>query len=168
MKAKRWARPALPTTTAVEARLLPELAPRLERLADDAWALAQRAPSVAADPALVAEAGRLLAAVRRLRCREPGYRLLPQSFPAGIRLHALALSLRQLQAATTRFTARRQPAAGHGVDEAIDDINRLNALVLRSIASDIAERLKLELPADLQPPAKHPDNKVIPAPLYPR
>lgn len=168
MKAKRWARPPLPTTTAVEARLLPELAPRLERLAEDAWALAQRAPSVPADPALVSEAGRLLAALRRLLCREPGYRLLPQNFPAGIRLHALALSLRQLQAATNRFTARREPAAGNQVDDEIDGINRLTALVLRDIASGIAERRDLALPADLQPPAKHDDNKVIPAPLYPR
>jgi hypothetical protein len=152
---------ARPTTTAVEARLLPELLPRLERLAEDAWVLAQRAPALGADPALVAEAGRLLAAVRRLLCREPGHRLLPRSFPPGIRLHALALSLRQLQTAADRFVARRNP--GPGTAEEIEAASRLTALLLRDMAGSLAARRNLALPADLRG-ARGKGRRAVPPP----
>jgi hypothetical protein len=153
--------PPLPTTTAVEATLLAELAPRLERLAEDVWVLAQRAPGLAAEPALLGEAGRLLAAVRRLLCREPGHRLLPRNFPPGIGLAALALSLRQLQAAVARFVARREPGPGTG--ETIEATNRITALLLRHVAGEIAQRRGLALPADPLAGAKE-TKKTIPAP----
>jgi len=126
------------TTTAIEAKLLAELAPRLERLAGDVWVLAQRAPQLVAEPALLGEAGRLLAAARRLLCREPGRRLLPKSFPPGIGLAALALSLRQVEAATQRFVARRAP--GTSTTEAIAETNRLIAGLLHDTAGRLARR----------------------------
>ena len=142
----RRARPPLPTTTAVETALLAELAPRLDRLADDVWVLAQRAPGLVADPALLGEAGRLLGAVRRLLCREPGHRLLPRSFPPGIGLAALALSLRQLQTAAARCLARREPGPSAG--ETIEATNRLIALVLSDMAGTLARRRGVALPGE--------------------
>jgi len=50
------------------------------------------------------------------------------------------VSLRQLQAATARFVARRRPDPGPGTGEAIDATNRLIALVLRDMAEKLAER----------------------------
>lgn len=156
---KRWAAEPRPTTTAVEARLLPALAPQFARLGDDTWALAQRNPALVADPALVAQAGRLLATGRRLLWREPGHRLLPQSIPAGIGLAALALLLRQLQAGIARYEARRAPPEPRSIDDDIDDINRLSALVLSDMAGTLAVNRGIELPGDLGRRRK----KLIPA-----
>ena len=83
---RRFAKPPLPTTTAYEARLLRELAPLLDRLADDTWTLAQRHPALAAPPSLTAEAGRLLGVARRLLSRAPGHRLLPLTLPPDVTL----------------------------------------------------------------------------------
>src|SRR5690606_14744651 len=124
---------------------------RLEPLADDTWALAQRSPTLVADPALVGAAGRLLSAGRRLLCREPGYRLLPESLAPGIRLHALALALRQLQAAMAPLVARHAPPPPRSTADEIDDITRLEALILRGTAAKAAERFAVALPPDLRP-----------------
>jgi hypothetical protein len=163
---KRWARTPRPITTAFEARLLADLAPRLEQFAADTWVLAQRAPSLAADPALLGEANRLLAAARRLLSREPGHRLLPRPCAPGTGLAALALTLRQIEAAIGRFVARRQPPE-RDIDDEIDAINQITALVLRDIAGDLAERRDLALPAGLQPLERASEKKLIPAPWHP-
>lgn len=160
---KRWGAEPRPITTAVEARLLADLAPRLERLAADTWVLAQRSPSLAADPSLLGEANRLLAGARRLLSREPGHRLLPGPCGAGTGMSALALILRQFEAAIARFVARRQRPE-RGVADDVDAANQILALMLRDIAGSLAERRDLALPAGLQPPERRREEKVIPAP----
>jgi len=146
------------------------LVPRIERLADDAWVLAQRAPTLVADPALVAEAGQLLGVLRRMLCSEPGHRLLPKSFAPGIGLHALALSLRQLQAATALFVARRQSGPTRQTADEIDDINRIIALALRGIANRVAAQQEVALPPELRaatPPSPPPPPRGEPPPPRP-
>lgn len=146
---RRFAKPPLPTT-ADEARLLRALAPLLDRLADDTWTLAQRHPARAAPHSLIAEAGRLLGVARRLLSREPGHRLLPLNLPPAVTLSALALSLRQVQAALAPVVARHAPPAPRTLADEIDDIARLEALVLRGFATSLAESKNITLPAELR------------------
>lgn len=154
---RRFARTPHPTTTAYEARLLRELAPLLDRLADDTWTLAQRHPALAAPHSLTAEAGRLLGVARRLLSREPGHRLLPLTLPPVTTLSALALSLRQVQAALAAVLARHAPPAPRTLADEIGDIARLEALVLRGFATNLAESKNITLPAALRPtPAPPP------------
>ncbi|WP_421759257.1 hypothetical protein [Devosia sp.] len=153
---RRFAKPPHPTTTADETRLLRELAPLLDRLADDTWTLAQRHPARAAPPSLTAEAGRLLGVVRRLLSREPGHRLLPLTLPPVTTLSALALSLRQAQAALAPVIARHAPPAPRTLADEIDDIARLEALVLRGFATNLAESHKIPVPAALRPAPSPP------------
>jgi len=140
------------------------LMPLLKQFADDTWQLAQKSPALPADPAAVAAAARLLAALRRLLRREPGFRLLPETFAPGIRLHALALGLRQLQVGLERFEARDAPRSS---TEEIDSIHRLEALFLRDITVRALEQRDIELPPDLQSlhnsRRARPAKEVIPA-----
>lgn len=140
---------------------------RLEQLADDTWLLAQRSPALPADPELVRAATRLLEAQRRLPGHEPGDSLLPTGFAPGIRLHALAVALRHMQAALAPRYARSLPSPRTTGDE-IDDITRLQALILKGLAESTAERLQIKLPPELAP-AREPEPPPPPgAPPRPR
>jgi hypothetical protein len=150
------------------ARLLAVLKPRLDRLADDAWLLARRAPALAADPALVAASAALLAELRRLLRHEPGAHLLPkEGFAGPIGLNALALALRQLQAGLALFVARHAPPGRSTADE-LDDITRMSALFLRDIAGRAMAQRHIALPPDLRPapapPPPAPPRNKPPAP----
>jgi len=147
----RWSCLPAPTRPAAErpATLLPPLA----QLAGDTWLLAQKSPALPADPALLDTAGRLLAPLRRLG---PDLRRVPQSFAPGIRLHALAVALRQAEAALARHIARDAPPPRTAADE-IDDITRLQALILRGLTSDLAERHAIRLPPELRPDRPPPE-----------
>jgi hypothetical protein len=133
------------------------LLPSLEQLAADSWLLAQKSPSLPADPALVAAATRLLARLRRLG---PERRLVPDLAP-GIRLHALAVALRQAHAALVRHLARQTPPPRSTEDE-LDDITHLEALILRGFATTLAERNDIKLPPELQPAPPPPPEPAAP------
>lgn len=138
----------LPTPPDPPATSAATLLPPLAQLADDTWLLAQKSPALPADPALLDTAGRLLAPLRRLG---PDLRLVPPSFAPGIRLHALALALRQAQAALVRHLARHAPPPPRTAAEELDDITRLQALILRNLTSSVAERRAIRLPPELRP-----------------
>jgi hypothetical protein len=156
-------RPSLPVPAAADpaARLLLPL----EQLAADTWLLAQKSPALPADPALLEAANRLLPSLRRLG---PERRLVPRSFAPGIRLHALALELRQLHAALDRHLARRAPPPPRSTDDEIDDITRLQALILRGLTSNVAERHNIKLPPDLRPETPPPEPPAPGQPPAPR
>jgi hypothetical protein len=148
----RWS--YLPAPTRPAAELAATLLPPLEQLAADTWLLAQKSPALPADPALVEAAGRLLAPLRRLG---PDLRLVPSSFAPGIRLHALALALRQAEAALARHITRDAPPPPRTAADEIDDITRLQALILRGLTSDVAERHAIRLPPELRPDPPPPE-----------
>lgn len=139
-----------PPTTVQQAALCILLRPRIEQLADDVWALAQKSPALGADPALVALAAALLADLCRMLRDEPGVHLLPQGFPPGIGLHALALGLRAMQRALAIYIARRRPFAG---GEAKSDFATLSAMLYeltRDALERIAENRNVTLPPALR------------------
>ncbi len=159
---RRYAKQPEPTPTDDAPEPLHELAPLLDRLAEDSWTLAQRHPALPAPQSLIAEAERLLGVARRLLRRAPGHRLLPLHLPpalAGARLtlSALALALRQAQAALAPLVARHTPPPPRTVADEIDDITRLQALLVRRFTTDYAERNDVALPEELRPaPAPPP------------
>jgi hypothetical protein len=146
----RYHRPS-PTTPTPEAHLCGLLAPHLTQLAGDAWVLAQRSPALVADPALLGAAERLRALQCRLFRHDAARRLLPDRFAPGLTLHALALGLRQMQAALAPLLARLAPPREPDASDVIDDIAHLEALILRGFGLDLAERTGVALPPGLRP-----------------
>jgi hypothetical protein len=142
-----------PPTTEQQAALCILLRPRIEQLADDVWALAQKSPALAADPALVALAAAQLADLRRILRGEPGVHLLPPPFAPGISLHALALGLRAMQRALAVFLARRRPFAGGEAPP--PDISTLNAMLLE-LTRDAIERIARNRGVTLSPALQRP------------
>ncbi len=142
------------------------LAPRIEAMADDVWELARKSPGLAADPALVADAARLLRRVHRLLQGEPGRQLLPARLAPGLRLHALGIGLRQMQLAVAQCLARRAAIAvpPRSLDDEIGDINRMTAIYLRDLMTGLIDRRQIELPPDLRIPAPPPPPGAPPAP----
>jgi hypothetical protein len=166
---RRFRPPENPDATALaEQRACAVLAPRLFQLADDTWALAQRSPALAADPALVRAADHLLAGARRLLAQDPGRRLLPDDFGSGITFHALALALRQVQTALAPVVERHAPPRPRTTADELDDIARLEALVLRGFATNLAERHDIALPDALRPAPPPPPPPAPGRPPAPR
>jgi hypothetical protein len=121
--------------------------------------LAQKSPALPADPALVEAVNRLLLPLGRLG---PASRRAPQNFAPGIRLHALAVALRQAHAAVVQDLARYAPPPPRSIDDELDDITRLEALILRGFATSMAGRNDIKLPADLRPEAPPPPEPAAP------
>jgi hypothetical protein len=100
-----------------------------------------------ADPFLVATVNRLLERLRPLLRSEPGLALVPRAITPGIRLHALALALRQLQAGLDEIARRHQPLS---TEDEIDAVLRLEAHFLRDITVAALEEREVPLPRDLK------------------
>jgi len=162
LRGHHWFPPVRPPAGSPDAGTL---LPPLEQLAADTWLLAQKSPALPADPALVGAANRLLVPLRRLG---PESRLVPQTFAPRIRLHALALELRQLHAALARHLARHGPPPPRSIDDEIDDIARLQALILRGLTSSVAERNSVKLPPELRPDTPPPESPEPGRPPAPR
>lgn len=152
-----------PPITEEQAALCLLLRPRLEQLSADVWALAQKSPALAADPALVGLCAAQLADLRRLLRGEPGLHLLPQGFAPGIGLSALALGLRAGERALALFLARRQPEP----DEASSDFETLSAILIeltRDTLERIAANRDVTLPPQLRRSRPEDDTEAEPAP----
>ena len=156
-----------PTTNPVQAGLAALLVPRVKVMAADVWELARRSPGLEADPALVAEVLGLLRALNRMLLGEPGRHLVTIRLRPGIRLHALALLLRQMEAAAENFLARRAPPPGPTLAEDLNDMNRMTGALMRDILDRIVEYKKVEPPPGLRTPMPPPPEPPPGRPPYP-
>lgn len=139
------------------------LAPEVTALATDCWALARKAPTLAAEPATRAAATRLADETRRLLRGAPEAALCPvlPAAEAPQKLHALALGLNQLARALEGFRARHcrpdpdtgaprwdisdstgpLPAEQRPLEVELAELNRLTAAAIRTVLIDLGRQL---------------------------